>query len=165
MDSPARLASAPAPDRFLIGIIAGALALIAIAAALVALGRSAPAPPVDPASPVGIVQAYIEAVRAGDVERAHGYLSRGAQAAVPLTDYRKAFAPGGRPDRGEQRLVIEPVAEAPARAEVRVTISRLTVGEGPFAAGSYHYEVMVVLVREDGAWRVDLPAEPYPFLP
>jgi hypothetical protein len=155
---------APGPDRFLIGIIVGAAALVAVAAALVVLNRSAPAPPVDPAAPVGVVQAYVQAVQAGDVERAYGHLSRGAQAAVPLTDYRKAFSQGSPPDRGERRVVIEPVAEEPARAEVRATISRLSVGEGPFAAGSYHYEVTVVLVREDGAWRIDVPAEPYPFL-
>jgi hypothetical protein len=155
--------SARGPDRFLLGIILGAAVLVVAAVALVAFGRPAPALPADPESPVGVVQAYIQAVQAGDVDRAYGYLSSNAQAALPLNDYRKTFARGPFEARVEQRLVIEPVSETPTRAEVKVTISRMAVNEGPFSAATYHDDVTVVLVRQDNGWRIDVPAEPYPF--
>jgi hypothetical protein len=151
------------PDRFLLGIIIGAAALVVAAIALVLFGRPAPATPADPASPVGVVQAYIQAIWAGDVERAYGYLSSDAQQALPLTDYRKTFTRGPYETDSERRLIIEPVSETPTRSEVKVTISRLAVREGPFATSTYHYDVTVILVRQADAWRVDVPAEPYPF--
>ena len=158
-------ATSPRTDRFLLGIIAGSVLLIALAvAAVFVLGRRPPPAPADPASPVGVVQAYVEAIRSGDLASAHGHLSRGARSALPLATYRERFPRYAEPASTDQRILIEPIVTEANRAEVKVTISRFSARSDPFSARTSHRDVTVRLVREDGAWRVDQPAEPYPFL-
>ena len=155
---------APSTDRFLTAIVVGAVLLLVVAVGAVALLARAPRPaPADPAAPVGVVQAYVEALRAGDLDRAHSYLSRSAQAAVPLATYRERFPRYGESSRNETRLLIEPVTVGADTAEVKVTVSRFTARSEPFSANAYHRDVTVRLVREDGAWRVSQPIEPYAF--
>src|SRR5438132_5897598 len=98
-DSPS---SAPPPDRFLLAIVLGALALIAAGIAVVlVLGRGPAPPPPDPNSPVGVVQAYVEALRDGDVERARSYLSQSARAELDRS--RDAFPRYYQSDSVQQR--------------------------------------------------------------
>jgi hypothetical protein len=159
-DSPA--APAP-PDRFLLAIVFGALALIAAGVAVVlVLGRAPPPPPPDPASPVGVVQAYVEALQAGEVDRARSYLSQSARA--ELDRERAAFGHYYQPGGVERRVLIEPVEVDAERARVKVTISTFSARTEPFSASTYHREVDVRLVREGGQWRVAQPVEPYAFL-
>ncbi len=155
--------AAPGADRFLLGIVVGAVLLIAAGIAAVFLtGRTAP-PVVDPASPVGVVQDYVAALRAGDADRAYAALSRAAQAAVSLDDYRRRVNRPSAPDPDDQRVLVEPVAVGADTATVKVTISRFTARPDPFSAATSHQDTTVTLVREDGAWRISRPAEPYPF--
>ena len=154
-------AAAP-PDRFLLAIVLGALALIAAGVAVVLLVGRAPAPAPDPASPAGVVQAYVEALRAGEVERARGYLSQSARIEVerdraPLPRY---YPPGGT----ERRILIETAEVGEERALVRVTISSFAARSEPFTSSTYHQEVDVRLVREAGQWRIAQPTDPFPFL-
>ena len=151
-------------DRFVLGIVVGAalLTVVGIIAVLVA-SRTPPPRPVDPGSPAGVVQAYGEALRAGDLDRAYGYLSRGAQAAVSLNDYRRRAYRPYLPDTAAQRVLVEPVTVGADTATVRVTSSRFSARPDPFSATTYHQDMTVNLVREDGAWRISRPAEPYPF--
>jgi hypothetical protein len=152
-------------DRFLIGIVVGAVALIVVGiAAVVLVGRGPAAPPADLGSPVGVVQAYVEAVRAGDLDRAYSFLSRSEQAAVSLSEYRRRFSTTARPTNTESRVLIEPVTVGSDTAEVKVTISRFSARADPFSTGTSHQEVNVRLVKQDGTWRVDQPIGPYPFL-
>ncbi len=155
----------PGADRFLIGIVAAAVLLIGVGiAAVLLVGRLPSSPPVDPSSPVGVVQAYVQALRAGDLERAYGYLSRSAQKSVPLDTYRQRFPHYYEPAATDQRLLIEPVTVGSDAAEVKVTISRFSARSDPFSASSSHRNVTVRLVKEDGVWRVNQPLEPYPLL-
>jgi len=150
------------PDRFLMGIVLGAVALIAVGIAAVLLaGRQQPSATVDPSSPVGVVQAYVEAVRAGDTERARGYLSQSARDQVDRPGFPKPVLPPSPPDR---RVLIEAGEVGADRATVRVTISTFTARSEPFSTGTYHQEVEVRLVRDNGQWRISTPVEPFPFL-
>jgi hypothetical protein len=151
-------------DRFLLGIVVGAALLIVVGIGAVLLTSRAAAPrPVDPDSPVGVVQAYVEALRGGELDRAHGYLSRAAQASVPLDDYRRhAYRPYA-PDTSAQRVLVEAVTVGADTASVKVTLSRFSARPDPFSASTYHRDTTISLVREDGAWRISRPAEPYPF--
>jgi hypothetical protein len=156
-----RAAPAP-PDRFLLAIVLGALALIASAVAIVlVLGRT-PASPPDPASPAGVVQAYVEALRAGDFDRARGYLSQSARAEIDRNrePFPRYYQPGGI----ERRVLIETVEVAEDHALVKVTISAFAARTEPFSSSTYHQEVNVRLVREGGQWRIAQPIEPFPFL-
>jgi hypothetical protein len=159
--------SAPAArgsDRFLVGIVVGAVALAALSiAAVLVVGRT-PAPrAADPDAPVGVVQRYVEAVRTGDVDAAYRELSRSAQAGLSLDEMRRRFQRQGG-SNGEQRILIEPVSVDGDRAEVKATVSRFTARADPFSVGTSHQDVTVRLVREDGAWRINQPVGPYPFV-
>jgi hypothetical protein len=153
-----------APDRFLLGVVVGAVLLMAAGVGAVALvGSRPPAVAPDPSSPVGVVRAYVEATRGGDTPRAKEYLSQSAREEL---DRARDGLRGGyvetAPDR-EQRVLIEPLSEGAERAEVKVTVSTFTARSDPFSTGTWHREVVVRLVREGGAWRVSQPSDPYVF--
>jgi len=151
-------------DRFLIGIVAGAILLMIVGIATVFLASRIPPPPTpDANSPAGVVQAYIEALRSGNADRAYSFLSRSAQASLPADQYRERF-PRFAPPSEATRLLIEPVKVGPDIAEVKVTISRFSAGGAPFSAETFHQEVTVRLVTEDGAWRINQPVEPFRFM-
>jgi len=152
----------PHRDRFLIGIVVGAVFLILFGVgAVLLMGRIPRAATADLGSPEGVVQAYVEAVRAGEPDRAYELLSRAAQASLPRQDYRQRFPRGQPSNRGESRVLIETKRAEADTAEVTVTVSRFTARSEPFSAGSSHRDVTVRLVREDGAWRIQQPPEPY----
>ena len=151
-------------DHFLLGIVVGAALLIVVGVgAVLATSRTATPRPVDPDSPVGVVQAYLDALRGGDLDRAHGYLSRAAQDSVPLDDYRRRASRPYEPDTAEQRVLVEPATVGTDTATVKVTISHFSARPDPFSATTYHRDTTVNLVREDGVWRISRPVEPYPF--
>ncbi len=158
-------ATTTGPDRFLIAIVAGAVALILVGIGVVLVAGRGPGPaPPDPGSPVGVVQAYVEALRSDDSERAQSYLSRSAREA--LAQDRNVPRPPFRPSRPanvEQRVLIEPIREGPDTAEVKVTISRFSAQATPFSTSTTHTELTINLVKEDGAWRISQPVEPYQF--
>jgi hypothetical protein len=159
-----RLPRAPGADRFLIGIVVGAVALIVAGIlAVVLVGRGGPSQAFDPSSPAGTVQAYVEAIRAGDRDRAYAMLSRAAQTDTRGQSFRDRF-PSPSDSRGRSnRVLIEPIGESGNAAEVRVTVSRFSARSDPFSTGAYHNETVVRLVREDGAWKIDRPIDPYSF--
>jgi hypothetical protein len=149
-------------DRFLLAIVAGTVVLVVAAMLTVFLfGRNRTVTPADPASPAGIVQAYIEAVRGGDVERSRTYLTREARAQVEARD-RQSTYPQSREDN--QRIVVETVSSTDTTAEVKVTLSRFYARSDPFSSGTSRYDLTVRLIREGGAWRMTQPIEPYSLL-
>jgi hypothetical protein len=155
----------PAPaagqDRFLLAIVAGTIVLVVAAIVVVFLfGRARTAPPADPSSPAGVAQMYIEAVRDGDTTRARTYLTREARAQAEARDRQDAY----RPSRDDNvRIVVETTSTTEPTAEVKVTISRFYARSDPFSSNSSHRDVTLKLVREDGAWRISQPIEPYTF--
>lgn len=154
----------PRGDRFLVAIVVGAVALIVVGLAIV-LGAGTPAPRLaaDPSSPVGVVQRYVEALRAGDVDGARALLTTAARSEVERN--RDAFAPRFLPSRSAgRRILLEPISESADRAEVRATVSTFNGQGGLLDAGTFHQEVLVRLVRENGQWRISQPIEPYPFV-
>jgi hypothetical protein len=155
-------AAAASPDRFLVGIVLGAILLIALGILAVVLAGRAPAPAAaDPASPAGVVQAYVEALRAGETDRARTYLSQSARDQLDKQGSPRPYHPGSAPER---RIVIDPVEVGADRARVKVTVSAFTTRTEPFSSSTYHNEIDVRLVRENGQWRISVPIEPFPFL-
>ena len=150
------------PDRFLLAIVAGTVVLVAVAMLAVFLfGRGRTVAPADPNSPAGVVQAYIEAVRGGDVERSRTYLTWEARAQAEARDRQSAY-PQSRADN--LRIVVETVSSTDTTAEVNVTLSRFYARSDPFSSGTSRYDLTVRLIREDGAWRMTQPIEPYSLL-
>lgn len=155
-------AAPSAPDRFLIAIVAGAAILALLAVGAVFAATRAPEPPIDPNSPVGVARAYVEALRDGDYDRASTYLTRGAQASLASDRYRPPYP---RPVSSNQdvRIVFAPGRADADTAEVKVSITHFTSRPTPFSASTWSNELTIKLVREDGAWRVSQPVEPYSF--
>ena len=152
---------APGQDRFLLAIVAGTILLVVVSIVVVFLfGRARTAPPPDPNSPAGVVHAYVEAVRAGEMEQARSYLTRTARAQAESRDRQDSY----RPPRDENvRIVVETVSSTETAADVKVTISRFYARSDPFSSSTSHYDVTVKLIREDGVWRISQPIEPYSF--
>jgi len=147
------------PDRFLLAIVGGTALLVVVSVVLVlTVGRSRPAPPADPTSPAGVVQAYVEAVRAGDVEQARTYLTDQARADFDDRNRTNSIRPTAD---DHVRIVVETVATTDTTADVNVTISRFYTRSDPFSSGTSHYDVRARLVREDGAWRISQPPQAY----
>ena len=151
-------------DPFLIGIIVGAIALIVVGifVAAAGIGRG-PTNTLDPSTPAGIVQSYIDALRTGDLDSAYEYLSSAAQASWSRDRYRESYPRYAPPSGMEQRLLIETIRSEPDRADVSVTINYFMPGN-PLFAGTPTREIEMHLVKERGAWKIDRPVEPYPFL-
>jgi hypothetical protein len=161
VSAPQQPRPAPGRDRFLLAIVAGTILLVVVSVIVVVLfGRARTTPPPDPNSPAGVVHAYVEAVRAGEMEKARGYLTRAARAEAESRDRQNAY----RPTRDDNvRIVVETVATTETTAEVKVTISRFYARSDPFSSSTSHYDTTVRLIREDGAWRISQPVEPYTF--
>jgi hypothetical protein len=148
------------PDRFLIGIVGGAILLIVVSIVVVlVVGRPRPTPPADPNGPSGVVQAYVEALRAGDIDKARVYLTRQARAASQNRD-RSSYSPAVNDN---VRIVVETVSTEGDSAEVKVTISQFYARSDPFSASTSHRDLTVRLMREDGEWRMTQFIEPYSF--
>jgi hypothetical protein len=157
--SPTPPAPAVGQDRFLLAIVVGTLLLVLVSIALVfAFGRGRPAPPADPNSPAGVTQAYIEAVRAGDTEKARGYLTRQA---LEEFDRQTRVSPL-RPTADEHlRIVFETTSMTDTSAEVKVTVSRFYARGDPFSSGTSHHDIITRLIRQDGVWKLSQPPQPY----
>ncbi len=146
-------------DRFLIGIVAGTVLLVVISVIVVfMLGRPRTAPPADPATPAGVVQAYIEALRESDVTRSRTCLTNQARTEVEARDKNNSYRPSPQEN---VRIVVEQVSATDTRAEVQVTTSRFSANSDPFSSSSSHRDTTVTLVREDGAWRITQALETY----
>jgi hypothetical protein len=146
-------------DRFLLGIVVGTLLLVAIGVVVVfTFGRSRPVQPADPNSPAGVVHAYVEAIRAGDVDKARSYLTRQAQVDF---DSRQRSSPLRPSPNDRMRIVVETVATTDTTAEVKVTISQFYANRDPFSSNTYHRDVIARLIREDGAWKLSVPPQAY----
>jgi hypothetical protein len=158
---------APAPpaspaggqDRFLLAIVVGTLLLVAVGVVVVfTFGRSRPVQPVDPNSPAGVVHGYVEAVRAGDADRARTYLTRQAQVDF---DSRLRTSPIRPSPNDRIRIVVETVSVTDTTAEVKVTISHFYAGRDPFSSNTSHRDLITRLIREDGAWKLSVPPWAY----
>src|SRR5688572_15671799 len=152
---------APGQDRFLLAIVAGTILLVVVSVAVVFLfGRARTSSPPDPNIPAGVVHAYVEAVRAGEMERARSYLTRAARAQAGSRDRQDSYRP---PRDDNVRIVVETVSSSETAADVKVTTSRFYARSDPFSSSTSHYDVTVKLIREDGVWRISQPIEPYSF--
>jgi hypothetical protein len=144
--------------------VIGSVALIGLGILAVQLaGRNQPARAADPASPVGVVESYLEALRAGDTDRAYSYLSRSAQGSIPRDRYLERFPRFNPPSETSTRMLIEPSSVEGDTATVKVTVSRFNSGGAPFSTNTYHQDYTIRLIREDGAWKIAQPVEPYAF--
>ena len=147
------------PDRFLLGIVVGAMLLLVVSAIVVVVLRRSPVA-IDPSSPTPAwsrptlrrCEQAISRVRIATSRQRH---------ALPR---RRATGRHRHPDTTRRiRIVVEPMSEDASTATVRVSVTRFSVRGGPFSSSTTHHDLTVRLVREGGSWLLDQAVEPYVF--
>ena len=156
--TPAPVPAAAEPggiDRFTWGIVAGVVLLVVAGLIGVAIVQRRAVPP-DLTQPDGVVRAFVEAVDSGRPDQAWDLLATPARSDVSREEFmRRAMTLSTRPP---SRVAIENVRLEGDTA--RVEASR-TYTNDPFGGSSMVQRSTVLLTREQGAWRIEVPPEPY----
>ncbi len=121
---------------------------VAVVVALVLYGLNRPPVVLDPDSPEGTVQQYIDALDRGDFETAASFwASTGCtpESVVPTMPTEVSAA-------------LEDVEGGEQRATVIVQLSE---GSADPIGGVYEHQEWFYLVNENGSWRIEQPAWPY----
>ena len=142
-------------DRFLIGIVAGVIALVVIAFAVAYL-RPAPAYRAG-SEPADVAHNYLLALQQGDYERAYGYLLPSLpgypDSAEAFAEHTRKYTWNIRPDDLSATLQVEDARLTGNRATVRVRETRFNQN-GLFQSEQYQSTFEVRLLRSQGVWRI-----------
>ncbi|RIK39673.1 MAG: hypothetical protein DCC58_14940 [Chloroflexi bacterium] len=140
------------PERTVLAIGAGVLALVLIAVVVVLAAGSSEPQDFPPGSPEAALQQYVETLRTGDREAALALLSASARERVKDDDYFPSPYCGGTDDR---RVRITDTVLTGDRAIITVTVQEAS--SSIFDFDQYEYTQTVPMKLEDGQWRVDEP--------
>lgn len=124
--------------------LVGAVVILAVAAGLVVANREPQA--LDPTSPEGVVQAYLEAVIDGDVDEAFALVSPAA--GCDVSDVATGYLPES------VRVVVLETEVDGDEAVVRVKVTE-NPGNGLFEDSGYAHEERISLRRTDGTWQIE----------
>lgn len=131
-----------------------ALVLLALLAGALASALRDPRP-LDPDTPEGVVQRYLQAVLEGDFTEAARFLSDTTAEDCEPVELRQAWVPESL------TATLDSVQARGAEADVTVRL-RGVAGPEPFGSGGYSSLETFALVREGGQWRV--AGQPWPLL-
>jgi len=144
-------------DRFTWGIVAGAVLLVALGLASVTVLRRPVAAP-DLSTPDSVVRAYVTALDTGHPEQAWDLLTTGARAGITRDEFIRRATTEGRP-RYSRVAIDSTVVEGDT---ARVELSRTFEGSGGlFGSEAYTQPTTVRVERENGAWRISVPPDPF----
>lgn len=145
------MSEARSPDRTLIGAVAAVAIIVVVAIAVVLTGDRVVE--LDPSSPEGVVQQYMNFVLDGDEEEA-----------LALTTFADEECTRVRAEITYQeetvRIVLGDVDVSGDRADVDVTVTR-SDGD-PLSGYEWSEHVTFELERVDGEWKID--EVPWPFV-
>lgn len=155
-------ALAPQPlDKFLIGIIAGAVVLVLVSLFVIAT-RTPPAYAPE-TTPEAVVSNYLLALQQGDYVRAHAALSPTLKGYPATAAEVASAASAGRPYyysfQGIERatftaLGARPLGDSAGTVRVQVQERRFESGGGIFGGSAYRTESYLDVVPSDGTWKV-----------
>ena len=129
-----------------------ALALAGMATAAIVLLSGQREVTYAPDTPEAAVQAYIRAWDTGDTDAAYAFFSSRVQARVPEWEFRHAQTWS---EEDSTRIWIDERREAGSGVILELTVERTYDG---FLRPSRERDGMrLVLIRDDGAWRIDTP--------
>ncbi|MBI2872593.1 MAG: hypothetical protein HYY00_05310 [Chloroflexi bacterium] len=154
-----------ASGRWLVAIAAvvAVLVVVSVVVTLVSPRGKAVTFPEDTAE--GVVQRFIVAIRDGDENLAHGYLSENLKKSCTAQHIRDTTRwLRDREGRNQQLVLLGTQTLSDGRAEVRVRVTDVNVSP-PFGVNEYSHEERYVLVREGDAWRFDQPPWPVSYCP
>lgn len=140
-------------DKFLLLLLA-AIAAIVIAALVAVLRTPAPVYQSED-TPAGVVHNYLLAVRQGDYERAHGYLSPDLVNMPSVAGFVDDI--GQNPwsfDRGGSTAVSVEDTQMFSDGTARVSVALTTFEGGPFDSGQYSRLFGMTLKPQGDTWRL-----------
>lgn len=141
------------PERLVLIVGGGVLAVVVLAVVvIVALGGPEKAD-YDPATPEGVVQRYLEAVRRGDSDAARALLSQRARDQIGTDGGWAPYQPGNVGDN--QLVTLDRTVVSDNRATVWLRVENSS-GSG-LSLNRYSWTVTIPLVRENGNWLIDDP--------
>lgn len=150
MIDPERRLRGPERSLVLIAGITAALVVVTIVLAFT-LGDREPTT-FDPGTPERAVQDYIQALHKGDFEAAYALLAADYQRTVSLSDFLERERFQFRSEFAADRVTIDDVNISGETARLRLQLRYISDdGDG------YESKTSVLLVREDGAWRLRNP--------
>ncbi len=126
-----------------LAIFVGSVVLLAVLAGVVAANRTAP--DLDPKTPEGVVQAYLQAVFDGDYPVAAAQLS--PRSGCDVSDVASAYAPQSA------RVVLDRSVVEGDQAVVTVDVTEGS-GDGPFESSGYTHKERITVQRESGVWMI-----------
>ena len=137
-------------------LLAGAAiaALIVVAVFVVVVSPDRPAT-YAAGTPEAAFQAFYAAWEDGDTDGAYGALSSAVAADLDRSEYRRMDAEQAWQRDQDRRLVLLGVDITGERAVLKVRVDEFN--GGGFGGGRYSFDRSVLLVREDGTWRIDEP--------
>lgn len=141
-----------ASTRWLVGT-AIAIAAVVVASVVVAVLLGDSETEFEPGTPEATVQAYFRAIQDRDTELAKSQLTTDLRERCLTEDFRRSYAP-----QDDFSVRIRETTEYERVTEVTVLIA-IRGGESPFGNG-YETDSVVVLEREDDAWRIAEPPWP-----
>jgi len=126
-----------------LAIFVGAVVLLAVLAGVVVANRAAP--DLNPGTPEGVVQRYLQAVFAGDYPAAVDLLS--PSSGCDASDIAAGYGPA------PARIVLDHTAVNGDHAVVTVKVTEGTEG-GPFDSSGYSHTERITVQRESGVWKI-----------
>ncbi len=149
-------------DRWLMGMVAGAVLLVVAGFPLLLVVQSRPPEMLPEDTPAGVLQRYLLAQQEGRYDDADGYLSETVKAR------QKQLEKDGRPIRPQRppvnnrpstRIVLEDVQTHSETTQVTVAITSFSA-PSPTDAHEYTTTQTFDLRREQGAWKITAPDYP-----
>jgi hypothetical protein len=154
------LAEAPAarrsPDRSLLYIGLGIVAIaIAAVVAVVLLANRAPAS-YPAGSPEAAFQGYLQAFERGDYAASYASFSKAIRDSTSESEYRTAVGQYGIYDGVQgSRVLFDRTSGSGDRVVLHLIVEQYS-GGGPFGGGEvYRSSRQISMVREDGTWKID----------
>jgi hypothetical protein len=145
-------------DRLTLAIGLGVLLLVAIGIA-VAIFTGRGQAPLDLSTPEGVTLAYETDIQRGEADAAWDLLTSEAQAGTTRQEFLARASGFGR--GGDVRFSVENVRSDGTTAHLDLVRTESTRGFLGLGAGSFSNRSPVTLVRENGQWRISVPANPY----
>jgi hypothetical protein len=134
-------------------VLGGAVLTVAIIGALVVLLSGREPAVYEPGTPEAAFQSYLAAWEAGDHEAAYATFSYRIRESTPIATYRRMAGERGWQHEQERRIALVDSRVQGDHASLDLRVDEFS--PGALGGNRWSWDKTIILVREDGAWRID----------